>query len=466
MAAIANVVARGTIWAAGIFYRVERVGADLPDGPILIVSNHPNKLMDPLLALYTARRRVRILAKAPLFRLPIFGQQLRALDALPVYRQQDDPTQLHRNKRPMQEAVRELRSGGAVLIFPEGRSHSEPALAPLKTGAARMALAAEEETEWELGLRIVPTGLTYHRKHRFRSRVVIAVSDPIEVGRWRAAYENDHAAAVGSLTGAIARGLERCTLNLEATEDRELIETAELLYARAKGWAEWREREPLKERLPRFQRIAEAILWLRSRDPQRFDALAGSVRSYRRGLTILGSGEADVPPRYELWRVVRFTFREGAILGFSSPIAALGAIAWYLPYALSGLVSRLMKPNIETVATVQLLSSVVAYPATLIVWTALAAWAAGWLAALAMLLVLPPLGFAALAWRDRRKEVWEDVRLFFKLVRRPELRDRFADQRAMLASEFDAVASELEGERASSQWTDTSPLSVNKGQTG
>ncbi len=108
----------------------------------------------------------------------------------------------------------------------------------------------------------------------------------------------------------------------------------------------------------------------------------------------------------------------------------------------SGFVSRLLKPPIETVATIKLLAGMVAYPATYLAWVFLAGRLAGPLAAGTTALVLPVLGFVALAWIHRRQEVWEDVKLFFRVIRRPRLRERLAERRAALAAELDALGAE------------------------
>lgn len=448
MISIGHAVVRATVWAAGIFYRIERAGSDMPEGPAIIVCNHPNMLMDPLIALHAARRRVRVLAKAPLFELPIFGRVLRAVDTLPLYRVQDDPSQLPRNKEAFQESVDELRAGGTLLTFPEGGSHGRPALAPLKTGAARIALVAEEETDWRLGLRVVPTGLTYYRKHLFRSRVVASLGEPIAVADWRSAYQANRAAAIRSLTLAIGEALARSTLNLSAEGDRELVETAELLYARAKGRAGFRQRQQLGVRLPQLQRFAAGLAWLRANDADRFARLEASLRDYRRRLQELGGGDADVPPRYEIRPALRFLGRELAILGSALPAAALGSLAWYLPSAVCGLVARLSKPGIGSVATVKLLAGVVVFPAAYLGWIALAYALGGPLAAASTAVALPPLGFAALLWHGRRKELWEDVKLFSRVVRDPGTREWFAAQRAALSQELDAFMSAWQDERA------------------
>src|SRR5690606_18149633 len=135
-------------WAASVFLRIERAGPALPPGPVLVVANHPNSLVDPLVLFRVAGRPTRPLAKAPLFEQLILGTMLRGLGGLPVYRQQDDAALMHRNDETFARAVAALHAGDAVQIYPEGKSHSDPELAPMRTGAARIALRAEAERAW------------------------------------------------------------------------------------------------------------------------------------------------------------------------------------------------------------------------------------------------------------------------------------------------------------------------------
>src|SRR2546425_2717721 len=152
------------------FRRIEVSGsAHVPArGPVMFVLNHPNGLVDPAFLLCLAPRRVSFLAKAPLFRMPVIGFFCRAFDAIPVSRRQDagfDPAQ---NRQTFGVARAVLASGGAIGIFPEGASHSEAKLRPLKTGAARIALGAAAALPTDARMQIVPAGL-YYRAKRVRS---------------------------------------------------------------------------------------------------------------------------------------------------------------------------------------------------------------------------------------------------------------------------------------------------------
>src|SRR2546423_8794672 len=107
------------------FRRIEVTGREnVPrEDAVIFVLNHPNALVDPAFLLCLAPRRVSFLAKSPLFRAPILGYFVRALDCLPVYRQQDEGEDVSRN-REMFVAARELLArGGTIGICPEGVSH-------------------------------------------------------------------------------------------------------------------------------------------------------------------------------------------------------------------------------------------------------------------------------------------------------------------------------------------------------
>src|SRR5688572_9029255 len=365
MASLPAVVARIVGWTAGVFYNAETVGGPIPDGPVLVTANHPNALLDPLLIFRAAGRPARPLAKAPLFDQVFVGSMLRVLGGLPVYRRQDDATQMHRNDQTFDAAINALRSGDAVQIFPEGISHSEPGLAPFKTGAARIALGAEAASDWKLGLRIVPAGITYRRKTLFRGRALVYVGEPYTITDLRSIYLADQQECVRVLTDRIEERLRAVTLNLTQRDDEELIETAEALYVREKGFARFREREPLGERLPRLQRFARALAWLRANDPERHDRLTRAVIRYRKLTTLLGAREADVPRRYSTGSVLVYGAREGFYLLVGAPAALLGTLLWGIPYPIPRLVAERVAPELEGLATYKLATAFFLYPAVL-----------------------------------------------------------------------------------------------------
>jgi len=106
-------------------------------GPVLLVANHAS-VLDPPLVGSVVRRPVSFLAKAELFRVPVFGSVLRRLNARPVRREGADAGALR-------EALRTLRDGRVVLVFPEGTRGEEGTVRPFKTGAGMLAVLSEAE---------------------------------------------------------------------------------------------------------------------------------------------------------------------------------------------------------------------------------------------------------------------------------------------------------------------------------
>jgi 1-acyl-sn-glycerol-3-phosphate acyltransferase len=209
----AGALARGAARVAvRVFFREVRVEEmdrmRAARGARLVVAHHLNSLVDPLLIFAFVPGPPRFLAKSTLWRHPVVAPLVILFDALPVYRHQDG-VDVSKNADTFVHAREILCRGGTVALFPEGRSHSEPRPLPLKTGAARIALHACEEGA--PGLAIVPVGIVYEDKGRFRSRVALRFGEPIDPAPEAAAYPVTGRAAVRALTDRIAAGLEEAT---------------------------------------------------------------------------------------------------------------------------------------------------------------------------------------------------------------------------------------------------------------
>src|ERR1700716_2303173 len=171
--------------ALRVYYRrIEVTGLEnVPrDSPVIFVLNHPNALVDPAFLLCLAPRRVACVAKAPLLRMPVIGYLVRSLDSLPAYRRQDEGQDVSRNIETFTAARQLLERGVTIGICPEGVSHDEPRLKPLKTGAARIALAAASSGA-DLDLQIIPVGLYYTAKTTFRSSALLYFAPGLPVAR-------------------------------------------------------------------------------------------------------------------------------------------------------------------------------------------------------------------------------------------------------------------------------------------
>ena len=435
-------VARGALWATRVFFDLGRQGPPLPDGPVLVVANHPNSLADALVILCVAGRRVRPLARAPLFERPVIGQVLRDLGGLPVYRPQDDPALVGRNETTFDAAIAALQQGDAVLVFPEGMSHSQPELAPLKTGAARIALRAEEQHGWTLGLAIVPVGLTYRRKTLFRGEAAASMGEPLTASPYRAAYENEPATCVRDLTAAIAAALESVLPQLGSVEDEALLDAAEALYAAARGT----ETGKLSERLPRLQLFAAGMHWLRAHDAPRYVHLAAAVRAYRVRLARLGLTASELPVQGTTAETLRALGVDVLWTLIGLPLASVGVVAWYVPYLLPRLFVNWRPPAYEARATVKLVAALITFPLAYITWLVLAWQTAGWGGLVPTALLLPPAGLVTLHWREHWADLHEELQFWLRALARRGLTAQLRARRLALAAAIDRVADDWEAE--------------------
>src|SRR5206468_3476577 len=127
-----------------------------------------------------------------------------------------------------------LARGGAIALFPEGASHSDPKLRPLKTGAARIALGAAAALAGPTPIRIVPAGLYYRAKRTFRSAALLHFGEPFAVTPVPLAPgEEPPAGPVRELTARIERALADVTLQAERAEAHALVARAQRILSAA-----------------------------------------------------------------------------------------------------------------------------------------------------------------------------------------------------------------------------------------
>ena len=411
---------------ASLYYRVDRRGPPVPSGPLLLAVNHPNSLLDPVLVYRCSERIARPLARAPLFDRLLLGPVLRVLGGIPIYRREDDPDSMHRNEEMFDSAVAVLHRGGAIQIYPEGRSHSGARLAEFRTGAARIALLAEARMQWRLDLAIVPVGITYSRKERARTHVAVRFGEPFGCRDLQERWADDPVAAARALTARIERGIRRQTLNFERHRDRILVEVAEQLYMQEWRRLPVRPHEPLGVRFPRLQRFARGMAWLRRRHPQEYDALVKALEEYMALSAELGVAEAHVLPRPSAGSALRYLLARGPALLFGLPLAVAGIALWAPATRLPGLVIRRRRPELELTATMALAALMAGSALAWLAWTVAAYLAAGPGVALGAALLAPLLGLVAIRWRDLARELRDDAVLIFRLWRHPVQRRRVA----------------------------------------
>jgi 1-acyl-sn-glycerol-3-phosphate acyltransferase len=420
--------------AVRAFYRFTAEGDPPREGPVLFVANHPNSIVDAIVVAASVGRPIRFLAKATLFDEPGLGALVRAGGAIPVYRRQDDPELTDRNARVFEAVHEALASGDAVGIFPEGVSHSEPALAQLRTGAARISLGAAERR----GIRfpIVPVGIVARQKQTFRSQCAALVGKPIPwddlAGRPESEVE-----AVRELTDRIERGLRAVTVNVERLEDRRIVECAEAIFA-----SEQKLDTSQETLIRRLREASETLTRLREADPERVERLYADVDNFAWTLDVLGVRPRDLDREARLHSTLGWAAKVLGLLCVGGPIAAAGHVIFFLPYRLTDWISTRPQIRLERQSTWKLLGGAVLY----VGWIALLSLAAGialgpkW--GLACAAALPLLAIVTQLVRDHWRAARVQARRYLLLRRKGRVRERLLEQRAGLARALDQLRRE------------------------
>lgn len=415
------------------FRRIEIAGQDrVPaTGPVMFVLNHPNGLVDPPFILCFAPRPVVFLAKAPLFRMLFLGFLARAFDSLPVERRQDEGADPAKNREMFAKARALLAGGGAIAIFPEGVSHSDPKLRPLKPGAARIALGAGLAD-----LAIIPAGLYYTAKKTFRSAALLRYGEPIRVDPVPLGPDGEPPReAVQALSARIEAALREVTLNAEHDEALAAIARAERVYSSVER------ARTLAAELELRRRFLEGYAFWKARAPERIDALDRRIARYEAELAEAGlDPETLAPGGFRARRVLRHVAARIPLLVLLLPAALAGALVHWPAYRLAGAIAmRIAKDDDDMVSTAKALGGMLFFPLT---WIALAlALGAAWrpAAGLAALAAAPALGYAALRVFEEIDALRGGARALVYFVTKRRFFEALERERAAIRAEIEAL---------------------------
>ncbi len=402
------------------FRRVEVAGLEnVPlNSPVIFVQNHPNALVDPVFLLCLAPRRVSFLGKSTLFRMPILGFFVRAIDTLPVYRRQDEGEDVTRNLETFVAARKLLASGGTIGICPEGVSHDEPRLRPIKTGAARIALGAVSTGE-VFDLKIVPAGLYYTSKTSFRSSVLLYCGKPIPVVPVQLEDDgNPPRAAVRELSDQIEVALREVMLDAEHEEALLAAARAERIFSATR---QQDSDDSLTEELQLRQRFVKAYKILRERAPARLERLEVRMTRFEEALKQAGMDTKNLTAPSSKRQVLTHLLTRCILFLLLLGPATFGTLIHYPAYRIGGfLAKRLYSDTEDVVSTIKIISAMLLFPLTWIVLAVITFKLAGWPLALLALVLMPVVGYVAIRFAEELDSFFGGLRalLFFLTKRR------------------------------------------------
>lgn len=342
------------------FRSVEVAGREhLPrDRPVLLIANHPNGFVDPVIVAAAVRRLPRFIAKAGLWKVVPARPLLALAGVLPIHRSGDGDTV--GNDDVFASCYAALAAGGTVAIFPEGTTDNRGRLDRIRSGAARIAGGALAGAP---DLVVIPVGVAFENRIITRSRALVVIGQPIVP---QPAAVGEERAAAAALTAEFAAALAAVSPEFESVDERELLRAAATPAAkehRAGGWPSFGEIELLARRVAAASPPARA-------------AVTDAYRVYAARLQLIGMTEAQIGP----WETRRW-----GVAALLAAIFALGSIIVpatliHLPALLLIVVATGLVHSVATKGTVRLLVGLVAGVLTWVVAGMVIAdgWGAVW----------------------------------------------------------------------------------------
>ena len=408
------------------FRKVELIGEErIPQGrPLVMVGNHTNSLVDPALLIGFLPVTPRLLAKNTLWENPVLKPLLNLAKAIPVYRSQDKAN-MSRNIETFAAAHAELAKRGVIALFPEGASHDEPALLPMKTGAARILLEAEARYG-RLGTLIVPVGLIFDRKTRFRSRVLLQIGEPLDPAPEISLSATNAKRAVRLLTDGIGRSLQEVTLNYASWEEARLLERVADLFALKER--SLRQTAGLAGRISIRKAFIEGYQEIKANDPDSLAIVYDIVKRYDRLLRFFSLTDAQVASSYPASLVTRYIWRSVRLFILRLPLTVAGIILNWLPYRVTAHIIRRVNPELNESATYKMFGGLLFFPAAWVLEALLAALLLGPIGAGLVIVLAPIGGYVALKNMDRREAFFDEARAYLILRTRKRLAVELADR--------------------------------------
>jgi glycerol-3-phosphate O-acyltransferase / dihydroxyacetone phosphate acyltransferase len=381
------------------FRRVEATGlTNVPaEGGGLLVSWHPNGLVDPALILTRCPREVVFGARHGLFRYPLVGTLLRRVKTVPIYRASDlgedrsPEARRAANRRSLDALAERVAKGSFSALFPEGVSHDEPFLRELKTGAARLYYRARQLAPAGTPAPVILcVGLHYDEKQMFRSSALVAFHAAVELPpdldvTPDADVESEE---VRALARRLTEHLEKLLRDVvHATDDWDLHHlmhrTRRLVRAeRAHRCNADPGKTTIGERVLGFARVRAGYYAMLERDPEVVETLRRRMQAYDESLRVLQIEDYDLdrsPKLFSQWLAVLVILQSIGVFLLLPPLVALGYLV-NLPTALALIgLAKLAARKEKDEATVKLVVGMFAFPLTWIAVGVLAGLGHVWL---------------------------------------------------------------------------------------
>ncbi len=401
----------------------------IPDdvGVILCV-NHVNALIDGVVLQASTTKDIRPLARSGLFKNPLLRPILNTIGAVPIYRRNTETSDTSKNEDSFSQVYKLLAEKETIVIFPEGQSHANPYVQEIKTGAARMALGAIKANG--VAPVVIPVGMTFTRKKRARTEVLVRYGEPIDLSIEDDIVEQD---AVRLITQRVQEGIESVTLNTKSWKDMALIHRLERFFALRHGK---RRKSNLTQRFTALQRLIEAQDLLQQHEPDKVRSLMSKMRMFERLCDACGISHYHLAVNYKPLLLILYTLRTLGIVLIGFPIALWGILNSFIPYKITEFLTRKLSKDVDQYDTARVLIGFTAFSLFWGVQSHLVYRYFGLNWSLIYLTSLFISAVVALTLQGEYRRTLVNLKVFFLFMRKQELKAYLETKRDELEAEL------------------------------
>jgi len=415
-----------------IFYaRFEIAGhLDLPrDRGIILVANHVNALVDPVIVQASCPRYIRPLARSGLWKKLWLRFLLDWVGAVPIFRKNDHPDgDTSGNAGSFNQVYALLKQNQVVIIFPEGQSHSDPHLHQLKTGAARLALGARARNG--VAPLLIPVGLNFSDKGKFRSDLLVNYGAPISLEMDEGVSET---MGVRKLTRRIHQALAAVTLNADSWEDVELASRLEEFFAFRRG--KYHQRN-LAQKFRSLKFLMKTQKALRSHDDNRVRSLISQLKGFEKICQTCGISDYHLGVKYKPTLIALFFLRSLGLFLVIFPVMLWALFNSFIPYQLTSLVATRLAAGKDQFDTAKIIFGTTFFLLFWGVqcWLVMRYFGGGW----ALLYFFSLWLSAAMLLRNRGEfsRFKDSFKVFFLFLRKRDLKQYLLDKRRAIEFEL------------------------------
>jgi hypothetical protein len=315
----------------------------------------------------------------------------------------------------------------------------------IKTGAARIVLEAEKRNDYSLGIKLVPIGLHFFSRSRFRSRVMVNVGRPIDLQPFFTINKKDNVDAVNCLTAEIQDSLENLTVNVQHTELDRFVKDIENIYRDELMTQTLADHKSSKKIVAEFvvtQKIADCVEYFHENDPQKVRDIEEKISTYKRKLKRLHLKDIMVREKTSVKNLFKAELAGLARVIAGLPLAVYGVLNNFIPYRITEFIVKKFIDDRTKILMALLvgggLTFILFYSAQVfLVW-----YLAGYLQAFLYFCTLPLSGFFALGYGKEIRQIQERVSFSFFLFTNRHLIGKMRRTRNVLISEMNSCKNE------------------------